>query len=75
MLVVYQTNISGRETFYKTEEIDILFHEKLKGTEKQLGTNTTTFLLYKVRRILNVISPLLRHTKRALKCEGGGHYK
>lgn len=62
--------------FHKTEEIEILFHDKLKETEKQLGTNTATFLLSKVCRILNVIFSLLfQHTKHALKREGGGHDK
>lgn len=29
--------------FHKTEKIEILFHDKLRETEKQLGTNAATF--------------------------------
>lgn len=68
------SNHIWQRPFHKTEEIEILSHDKLKETEKQLGTNTATTLLSKVPRILNAIfSSLLQHSKCALKDEEAGH--
>lgn len=61
--------------FHKMEEIEILFHDKLKEL-KNNWEQILQLLLFKVHRILNVVfSLLLQHTKHALKLEGGGHSK
>lgn len=58
------------------EEIEILFHDKLKELKNNWEQILQLFLLFKVHRILNVIfSLLLQHTKHALKREEGGHSK
>lgn len=65
LLFIYQTNISGRHLFIRLRRLKFFFHNKLKEIEKQLGTNTASifFLLSKVQRIPNVISPFSQHTK------------
>lgn len=72
LLFIYQTNISGRHPFIRLKRVKFFFfHNKLEETEKQLGTNTATFSLSKVQRILNVIFlPLSQHPKRAENVRG-----
>lgn len=66
-IAIYLSNKHIWQTpFHKAEKSEILFfHNKLEETEKQLGTNTATFSLSKVQRILNAIFlPLCQHPKR-----------
>lgn len=72
LLFIYHTNISGRHPFIRLKRVKFFFfHNKLEETEKQLGTNTATFSLSKVQRILNAIFlPLSQHPKRTENVRG-----